>query len=426
MRRRLPIFIFGLGLLLAFGMAFREKPVPQASGVMPQDVYVWQRSWGEPVRNAVTETAPSWERFTVLAAEVSWAKGQPKVARMEPDWATLKKSGKSIGLALRIGSYGGLFQREDEVTRKLADLAASLVAQAEAHGVEAAEVQLDFDCAEAKLAGYRVWVEALRERVKPVPLTITGLPSWLDQREFKPLMQATDGFVLQVHALQRPTGIRDEAVKLCDPLKARAAVEMAAAAGVPFKVALPTYSYVTAFNKDGRFIGASAEGPARDWPSDVITRELAANPQELALLVNGWTHRRPAMLQGVIWYRLPVSTDRWNWDWPTLAQVMQGKPPKMQWRVVTRSPEPGLVEVLLANESTAKGKPQQTVRVQWQRGHLLASDSMEGSELLEPAALMAEFKPKQHTRAIAPGEARLLGWLRFDSSVEVQGELVAK
>ncbi len=425
MRGRFPILVLALGLLVGLWGAFCSPEAPRTQGEMLQEAYVWQRSWTPSVPAAVTRSAPELQGFTVLAAEISWSKGQPKLTRVEPDWSALKTSGCKVGLAIRIGSYGGPFERGGKFTQSLAELAGSLVAQAEAQGVKPAEVQLDFDCAEAKLAGYRVWVEALRERVKPVPLTITALPSWLDRNEFKSLVKATDGFVLQVHALHRPAGVK-EAVKLCDPVLARRWVETAAQAGVPFKVALPTYSYVTAFGRDGRFIGASAEGPANEWPADVTTRELAADPKEMASLVKGWTASRPAALQGVIWYRLPVSTDRWNWDWPTLAQVMQGKEPVTQWRVVTRSPEPGLVEVLLANESTAKGKPQQTVRVQWQQGRLVASDSMSGSELAEPSALMAEFKPDERARAIAPGETRLLGWLRFDSSVEVQGELVAR
>ena len=268
-------------------------------------------------------------------------------------------------------------------------------------------------------------MEALRERVKPVPLTITALPSWLDRREFKDLVRETDGFVLQVHALNRPQDSKAQ-VQLCDPLAAKQAVELAARTGVPFKVALPTYSYLTAFNREGRFIGASAEGPANDWPPEVFTKELAAEPPAMASLVRGWTTNRPANLQGVIWYRLPVASDRWNWDWPTLAQVMKGQVPEAHWQVMTRSPEPGLVEVVLTNASNARGIPEQTVRVQWEQGRLVASDSLGGSEMEEPKPKVAEFKPTKQTRAMAPGESRLLGWLRFDSSVEVHSEVVAR
>ena len=425
MRGRSPILILGLGLLVGFYAVFYPKEPVRTHGPMPQEAYVWQRVWNEAVQQGVTERASDFEHFSVLMAEINWLKGEPKLTRVEPDWSALKAVGKSVGLAIRIGSYGGPFEHEGKFTKGLAELADSLIANARAKGVEPAEVQLDFDCAESKLAGYRVWVEVLRERVKPVPLTITALPSWLDRGEFKSLVQATDGFVLQVHALQRPATINDP-VKLCEPAKARTWVEIAARTGVPFKVALPTYSYLTAFNREGKFIGASAEGPGNDWPPDVQTRELAAVPKDMAALMSGWLADRPAALQGVIWYRLPVSTDRWNWDWPTLAQIMRGSAPREQWRVVTRSPEAGLVEVLLENESAAKSAPSRSIRVQWQKGRLLAGDGLRGTQLTELSASEVEFQPGRVMTAVQPGDRQLLGWLRFDSSVEVQSELVAK
>jgi len=42
-----------------------------------------------------------------------------------------------------------------------------LVAMAASNHLELAELQLDFDCAESKLDGYRVWVEAIRSRLAP-------------------------------------------------------------------------------------------------------------------------------------------------------------------------------------------------------------------------------------------------------------------
>jgi hypothetical protein len=191
-------------------------------------------------------------------------------------------------------------------------------------------------------------------------------------------------------------------------------------------VALPTYSYLTAFDRTGRFIGASAEGPSHDWPRDVSTQELAADPSAMASLVRAWTADRPANLEGVIWYRLPVTSDRWNWDWPTLAQVMHGRTLEAHWQVMTRSPEPGLVEVLLTNASSGKSIPHQSVCVQWQEGRLVASDALGGCELTEPQPMLALFKPNAQTRALAPSESRLLGWLRFDSNVEVHSEVVAR
>jgi len=30
-------------------------------------------------------------------------------------------------------------------------------------------------------------------------------------------------------------------------------------------------------------------------------------------------------MRGVIWYRLPVASDKFNWPWPTLERVMRGE-----------------------------------------------------------------------------------------------------
>ena len=67
-----------------------------------------------------------------------------------------------------------------------------------------AELQIDFDAAESKLAGYREWLVALRSRVGTTRLVFTALPAWLRHEEFRALAQAADGFVLQVHSLERP------------------------------------------------------------------------------------------------------------------------------------------------------------------------------------------------------------------------------
>jgi hypothetical protein len=63
---------------------------------------------------------------------------------------------------------------------------------------------IDFDCAESKLDGYRVWVEAIQRRVAPLPVTITALPSWLNSRAFQRLAAVATNYVLQVHSVERP------------------------------------------------------------------------------------------------------------------------------------------------------------------------------------------------------------------------------
>ena len=119
---------------------------------------------------------------------------------------------------------------------------------------------------------------------------------------------------------------------LCDAANARRWVEQAGRLGVPFRVALPTYTDRIAFTADGKLLATEAEGATHAWPEGTVLRAFRPNAADLAALVGEWTKDRPASLTGLLWYRLPVSTDAQNWRWPTLAAVMQGRPPRHELR----------------------------------------------------------------------------------------------
>ena len=126
------------------------------------------------------EHGAAFSNIVVLAAQVSWNKGKPKIARVPLDLGTLESTKKPVGLALRIGPFSGSFATNDSVVEVLSSLASSLVFETKSNKIDLSELQLDFDCAESKLDGYRMWVETVRKRIAPVPLTITVLPSWLN------------------------------------------------------------------------------------------------------------------------------------------------------------------------------------------------------------------------------------------------------
>src|SRR6185295_525007 len=234
-------------LLIAAAVAMTARwlvfrPAPHVSGPVRHEVYVWQRAWTQPVREAVSQHATNFTGIVPLKAEISWKDKKPQLTRVALDYPTLAKAGCPVGLALRIGAYAGPFTTNDSITTFIADLSASLVAEARSNHVALSELQIDFDCAESKLDGYRVWVEAIQHRVAPLPVTTTALPSWLDSRAFKRLVAVATNYVLQVHSVERPKSF-DAPFTLCDPSKARGAVEAAGRIGVPFRVALPTYGY---------------------------------------------------------------------------------------------------------------------------------------------------------------------------------------
>jgi hypothetical protein len=404
---------------LSLGTGCHPRPDRQ-SGPVSQEAYLWQRSWGDEVRQAVRTAAPQISAIIVLASEVTWENGQPRITRVSIDYGSLQAAQTLIGLSLRIGAYPGPFRKEGEPIETLADLSSSLIAQAQASGLSPQEFQIDFDCAESKLDGYRAWVEAIRERIRPTPITVTVLPSWLKQSDFAGLAEAADGLVLQVHWLAPP---RDASapLKLFDPAAIRQWMEVAANFHRPFRLALPTYSYLVAFDRKGKFIGLSAEGPALTWPPGAVIRRVDSDPAELADLIHSLSKDRPANLTGVIWYRLPMPNDRLNWSWPTLAAVMQGRQPRVDLQTQARHTAPGLVDIDLVNAGEKNASIPVEILVRWQNAKFLAGDALAGFTLVERGTnqVSLRWNPGPGESRIAPGEKRAVGWLRFDRDTEV-------
>lgn len=333
--------------------------------------------------------------------------------------AFLRSLKQPVGLALRVGAWPAA--QSDKAAPWLADLADSLLDKARTNGLEVSELQIDFDCAESKLDNYRLWLNAIRTRIKPTPLVFTALPSWLKRDAFTPLAKAADGFVLQVHSLERPKS-PDAPFQLCDPVAALRAVQKADQVGVPFRVALPTYGYSLAFDTNQHFIGLSAEGPKGEWPETARTVEVRADPAAMAGLVRAWTTNRPAHLQGILWYRLPVSGDRFNWAWPTLASVMTGANPVAKLAASAKATQPGLIDVFIVNTGSNEPTSPVQVTVRWRHGeNPVAYDVQNDFSLNQVNSTTLVFSSKRP--APGPGERMKVGWLRFDHSTEVQLEI---
>ena len=389
---------------------------------LSQDAYVWQRDWNQGVRDAIAGHGSNFERLVALKAEVTWRKKQPELIEVPLDYATLKKSGAHIGLALRIGPYSGPFFPGDRATAYLAALAADLIREARTNGCKPKELQIDFDCAQSKLDGYRVWVAAIRRSIAPVPVVITALPSWLNEPSFPKLIAAADGYVLQVHSLEAPM-FADAPFTLCDPAEAERAVERAGQWNIPFRVALPTYGYTIAFNRVGKFAGLSADGPHKDWPLDYTLREVRTDPAAMAQLVGFWNTNHPPSMRGIIWYRLPVADDILNLRWPTVAAMMAGRAPHEQVHAVSRRVEPGLVEISVINDGELDLSSRLAVEVSWPRARLVAGDGVGGFNLADAGPNAARFQLDDNSFRLPAGEKRIIGWLRLSEDREVRVEL---
>ncbi len=419
-------FLLCIALLLPFA-TLGAIPGAPGNSELTQQAYVWQRSWNESVLKAIDEHSSSFAELLILSEEISFQNGEPSVVRVSPSFSTLvhgRGKQRAVGLVLRIGPFGGPFSADDGTTGFVCEEAVSLIKTAQAHGVNPAELQLDFDCAEAKLRGYLTWVQAIRKRIAPVPLTITTLPSWLRQGAFKELVEATDGYVLQVHSVERPRNL-SAGFTLCDPAKAKQAVERAGEFGIPFRVALPTYGYQVAYDAAGRFAGLAAEGTARTWPPGTRLREVRSDPLQMAGLVRFWSTNRPAAMKGILWYRFPVPGDILNWRWPTLAAIMAARSPKEDFRAESRRVEAGLVEISLVNIGELDISSRLAVEVRWSRdsgSRLLAADGLHGFQVVDGKPSTLQLKSESQSFRLPAGESQVIGWLRFDRDREVEVE----
>ena len=414
-----------LKLVIFFFLTVTAARAADAENPLPHEAYVWQRVWNSSVVEAVTNHGAAFSNLVVLRAEITWRDGHPEVIPARVDYSALVAARRPVGIALRIGGYAGPFSSTNQTTAFLSQLATTLIAEARSNGVAPSEFQIDFDCAASKLDGYRVWVETIRKHIAPTPLTITTLPSWLKEPGFKQLVEATDGYVLQVHSVERPKNI-DAPFTLCDPEAARRAVELAGKMGVPFRVALPTYGYLLAFDKTGRFVGLSAEGPSKSWPADVQVRDVHADPLEMARLVQGWNTNRPSTLRGIIWYRLPTIVDNFNWRWQTLGAIVASRFPRESLRGEARQIETGLVEINLVNDGELDLSSRLVVEVRWSRvgeARLVAADGLHGFNTLNAGPSSITFQKQSQPGRIAAGKNQTIGWLRFDRNCEVQIEI---
>ncbi|EEF61971.1 DUF3142 domain-containing protein [Pedosphaera parvula] len=415
------VYVVAMLVLLAFGAMARGTM--ESSKPLSQEVYVWQRAWNDPVQKAIQQHSQEFTGMVVLNAEVTWRKGNPQLTRVPLDYAVLREAKCKVGLALRIGAFSGPFTADAPTTKYLEEVAYSIIAEAQANKVSVQELQIDFDCAESKLQGYRTWVEVIRKKVTPVPVIITALPSWLSQSSFSSLAKAADGYILQVHSFERPKTFNSP-FQLCDPVLARKSVMKAGEIGVPFRVALPTYGYVVAFNTEGKFLGLSAEGPAKNWPAEARVKEIWSDPRALAKLVEELGKSHPDALKGIFWYRMPISLDVLNWSWPTLKAVMAGRQPRESSRVEAKRPEPGLVEISLVNDGEVDLSSRPVIEIRWHHARLVACDGLRDFEAIELNSNAMQFRARSTAVAghLVPGGRWSIGWLRLSDNEEVQVE----
>ena len=415
----------GLGFLWT-GCHSKDAPaVP-----LPQRAYIWQRDWRAPIAASLAEGGELLHGVVVLAAEVEWRNGQPRPVRPAIEFPALKASHLPVSLALRVAPYPGPFSESGPITESLVRLAKELLAECTAAGVPPGELQLDFDCAQKKLSGYRHWVHVLRSAISPTPLVITTLPAWLSEAEFPALAREAQHYVLQVHSIISPRG--EKYTSVCDPLLAQQWVAAASKMKVPFEIALPTYRNQAGYNSAGRIIGIASDSVRPIWPAGTRVQDFATDPTAMAGLVREWTTHRPDFCQGLLWYRLPVRTDQNNWRWPTLKAVMAGRIPESRWSLrINGQPPPvenvaiNLADLTLHNDGETEIPPQVEIDLTWDAPGVRATvEALPGWSVATEGRTVRFVLQVEDKRTLPPGDERAMGWLRLEPAAPLHAKII--
>jgi Protein of unknown function (DUF3142) len=407
------------GALLVTLSAGCNRAKTGAPARLPQRGYLWQREWTPAVVHSIAQAQKRMNGLVILGAEIVWDGKTPHAIKATIDWAALRKVAVPCSVALRIAPFAGPFSTHDASIRFITDTAKSLLDEFHAHGVTLSEFQVDFDCAQRSLAGYRIWLRVLRPAIHPLRFVITTLPTWLDEPEFTNLIRHVDGYVLQVHSVS--TRQESGRTVLCDNKLARKWVQKAARLGVPFSVSLPTYRCIGGYDGTGKLIGVAMDSVQPTWPPGTRVLEFSADEDALAQLVEEWEKARPPELRELIWFRLPVATDARNWRWPTLSAVMAGRKPVHKLEVSVEGENP--LDFSITNTGEADEQRNPAVAVRWSNGSLMASDALPGWTL-QTGTQRALFTPTSRYRfRLPPGAKRNIGWLRYDRPTSVQAQV---
>lgn len=392
------------------------KPDPKRAVPLPSEVYVWQRIWTAELAESVEQSKTWVQTYHLLAAEVRFEKGKGKITRIQTNPTFMKA--QKVGLVIRIFPSAAKTGWDAGAIEFVVDLIHELVSTWPDGNV--VELQLDYDCPESKLADYARLLTAVKAILSPLKVSCTALPSWLWQKEFPGLAALVSGYVLQVHSLHLPDP-KGQQVALVDLAETEEAMRRAVEIGVPFRVALPTYSCVVEFHASGKVREVYAEDVPQELPlHSAHYLVLDSDAYGMANLVSRWRAEASPLLQAVVWYRLPTVRDRLNWSAEVLAKVAQGQSLKRVWRAHCIQKEEGHVEIVIEQAGEAPDDLPPQVMLRWAGPEADASDALAGYQIVESApgyVCMKLVNPGRMSR-VACGTKRVIGWLRVPTSHE--------
>lgn len=407
----------GITLLSVTALAFAFVFVtPRHPARMPftQEAYVWQQHWNGAVTDAISRRPAELNRIAVLAAVIRFQGDSPQVTKVAIPPSALTAQRVPWSPVFRLSNSSTAFT-SGTIDPEL-QILERCIRELPPPG-NGPEVQLDFDCPSSRLSGYAMLLTKLKQRVPGQQWTITVLPSWLKSRQWPALLDACDSFVLQVHSLELPESDK-RFVDLCDIAQSKNWVEAASQYRRPFRVALPTYRSDVLFDRAGKVTGVSSE---TDPVCQYHSRSVAWSRPETLLPLVQWIRRTQPMVRGIIWFRLPVESDRKNWSRATFTAVLQGRLPVRKLEIRRVEERPSFYRLELCNLGEQDELWPGKIQLEGTRQPTEAADGL-GAYQLFPADDGLLFQLSSEAAAevptLAAGKRFSIGWIRTAEPAE--------
>ncbi|MBU1621606.1 MAG: DUF3142 domain-containing protein [Gammaproteobacteria bacterium] len=284
---------------------------PQGSSAFSQHIYIWQRLWTAEHAGALAQSKTDFTVLRVLALQLHQAKAGPVWTEAKVDLPLLAADARPVHLVVRLD--GQLKQLpKDLLQKKLA----ALLQLWQQQGVKVTQLELDYDCASSQLAAYAVWLKALRQLLpQTLAVAITALPDWLGKPGWLELQQQVDQLTLQVHSV-----LSAEQGLFQVELAKNWAQQLAQQAQKPFYIAVPSYHSALLQQEQGWLVESEQPLQSQAKRQELWLDAVAVQQFSLWLQQQHWPQ-----LQGLVWFRLPLPSDKRSWSYSQLQAVSVGK-----------------------------------------------------------------------------------------------------
>lgn len=318
----------------------------------------------------------------------------PVWTQAKVDLPLLAADGRAVQLVVRLDG-----QLKHLPTTVLQQKLLTLLQLWQQQGVKVTQLELDYDCASSQLGAYAEWLKDLRQLLPPsLTLSITALPDWLGKVGWHELQQQADQLTLQVHSVLSP-----QQGLFQTELAKGWAQQLAAQAQKPFYIAVPSYHSALLKQSDGWLV--ESEQPLQ---SQAKRKELWLDAQQVQDFSLWLQQQDWPLLQGLVWFRLPLPSDKRSWSYVQLQAVSSGKPLVADLNISVQDKSP---QFELVAENHGFVAAQLPAEIHLSGNSCSAADAVSGYELnFSKDKNQLQFMLAKAEAALQPGQRLVLGW----------------